>query len=113
MHTMPNEVVPEDLPEFALGSFGLGKHADADAERLLNLDIDAYTLTDVVCMQMYLYQQSKQILAHVAGIEQAFREVANTTEQAMGMLGNSPIGGMLAKLMGRAKGADGESNGSS
>jgi hypothetical protein len=59
------------------------------------------TLADIVCMQQHLYEQNRQIMQHVAGIENAIRTIAESTQDAMQSLADSPIGGLLSKVMGR------------
>lgn len=48
-----------------------------------------------------ILEKQADILAHVQGIENAFREVAASTTEAMQSLSESPIGGILGRLMGR------------
>lgn len=83
-------IVPENTPESLL-------------EQFLNDDAPEYSNADIICMLQHIYEQNKQILEHVAGIERAFREVADTTTEAMGML-DGPLASMLGKLMGRGNG---------
>jgi hypothetical protein len=56
-----------------------------------------------------LHSKVDTILEHVAGIEQAFQVIAESTNQAMGFLDDSVIGKMLGKFMGRDNG-DGQPN---
>ena len=62
---------------------------------------DMYSNADVICMLQAVYEQNKQILAHIEGVEKAFKEVAQLTTETLGEFMNSPMSGMLGKLMGR------------
>lgn len=94
------EIRLADLPEFAV--------EEVQGQRLTVAPVNPngvvefeYSNADIVDMLQVLHEQNTKILEHVAGIEAAFKEVAETTSEAMGMLGDSPLGSLMGKLMGR------------
>jgi len=81
---------------------------DSETKLASELDTVWATQTDLARLEKKL----DTIIEHMAGIEEAFRVIAESTNQAMGFLDDSVIGKMLGKVMGRNSG-DGEPDSSS